>query len=577
MPNYDKTWTLGGRDEYQAGIVFTQTTINPEACTSNIYFSLYLITTENDSDEDYTYSVTVNGQTFSGTKYVECNKNSYGLIVNGNVTLSHPSNGGAASFDYSVSLDAKGWLFGHAYLTAADSHTFGGFSRMATISHINGFNDEENPVIFYYNPAGSSATLSAAISLDGGTNYNIPFEVFKTNTGNYTFTLDDNDRYVLWWGNRTGDTATATFILRTVVGGHTYEDKRDVKYTIINTTPTLSPVVRDSNSITKALTGNDQKFIVGYSDLYFDSKADPRKAAYITYQSVRCGSDSLDGSSTGTFENIDSDTVYFEVTNSRGYTAKTTKTLDVILYSKLTAALRVNELSLSGNLTFNISGTHFNGSFSTNNPNTLSVRYTLNKNGQPIATDVILDPSKQGTLTHSGNLYEYTYTITGLTPIEDDGSFNTYTLEVTVNDRLSGDITAEAVSTTAMPVYEWEKDNFTFNVPVHFSRGFTDATGLKTAVLVRTLNITGPGAFKIGTLSEIGVSYYSNEIYTMSGSISNSDNTRTYNVPSPPLGNNTGTFMIGDSVKFWTDYDDIYISVGAAWGIVPVRLVITYF
>ena len=169
-----------------------------------------------------------------------------------------------------------------------------------------------------------------------------------------------------------------------------------------------------------------------------------------------------------------------------------------------------------------------------------------------------------------------TYTITGLTPVEEDGSYNTYSIEVTISDKLMVLNTTEVYSTAA-PVFHWGKNDFEFNVPVHFNRGFTNAAGIKTAYFVRSLSITGAGAYAFCTLDELGISSYTNDIYNISGTITSEDSGKIYAIPSPPLGNETGTYVIGDSTKFYIENDTIYITVGAAWGVASIRLIVMYF
>ena len=460
MPNYAKTWTLGGRDEFQAGIVFTQTNKDPEKCTSNIYFALYLITTENDADEEYTYSVTVNGQTFSGTKDMELGKNTYGLIVNGNVTLSHPADGGAATFNYSVSLDAKGLFFGHAYLNASDSYTFSGFSRKATMSFVNAFTDEENISIGYNNPAKTAATLEVGISLDGTTTPAIIFRSVSNTSGLQTINLVESERNILRAANKTGTTATATIILKCYVGGSTYYDTMDKEYSIINVTPTLSPSVKDVDTRTKALTGNDQKFILGFSDAQFDTGARAVKQATIDYQWIRCGSTTLDDytQNTGTISNVDSNTFYFEMKNSRGLTVNSFKVLDLVPYVKLTSRLETSLFRADGTVDFTIKGKYFNDTFG-KEYNTMQVQYSLQDEDGNFAQVTGVRESGwvelgvvQPSITNTNN-YTYSHTIRGLDYTK------TWILTVAVQDALTPLQTTTTV-VAPLPIFDWSGEDF---------------------------------------------------------------------------------------------------------------------
>ena len=167
--------------------------------------------------------------------------------------------------------------------------------------------------------------------------------------------------------------------------------------------------------------------------------------------------------------------------------------------------------------------------------------------------------------------------IEGLTPVEANGSYNTYSVQATINDKITGSITTTEVYSTAAPIFHWGKNDFAFNVPVHFNRGFTSDVGIKTAYLTKSLSITAAGSYVLCTLDELGISSYSNDIYTVLGSITSEDAGKIYTIPSPPLGNETGTYVIGDSTKFYIENDTVYITVGAAWGIASIRLIVMYF
>jgi hypothetical protein len=473
MPNYAKTWTLGGRDEYQAGIVFAQTNINPETCTSNIYFALYLITTENDADEDYDYSVTVNGQTFSGTKEMKFGDYSYGLIVNGNVTLNHPADGGAASFNYSVSLDAEGLFFGHAYLNAADSYTFGGFSRKATMAFVSAFDDESTSIALgYNNPALTSATLNVGVSLDGTTTPVIGFKSVSSTSGLSSIALNEAEREILRKANTTGTTATATIILKCDVGGATHYDTMNKEYTIINVEPTLSPSVIEADNYVYSLTGNRNKFILGFSDAQFDTGARANKQATIDYQWIRCGSVTLDdyNQNTGTIENIDSNTFYFEMKNSRGLIANKAIALDIIPYTKLTASVETGPFTANGRVTFTLKGLYFNGSFGAQN-NSMQVQYSLRDSDGNFAQVTGVRESGWVELgeihpTTGSGTYEFSHTITGLDYTK------AWELTVAVQDALTPLQTVTTV-VAPLPTFDWSDSDFHHHTDVILSEGMS--------------------------------------------------------------------------------------------------------
>ena len=191
--------------------------------------------------------------------------------------------------------------------------------------------------------------------------------------------------------------------------------------TLVNYTPTLSPSVKDVNSyIVNELTGNDQKFILGYSDVYFDTGASAKKEATIDYQWIRCGSTTLFDytDNTGTINNIDSGTVYFEMKDSRGQIVRDAKVLDVIPYTKLTASVETGPFNANGTVTFTLKGLFFDDTFG-NEHNSMQVQYSLrDEDGNFAQVDNVgesgwVELGQVQPNTASGT-YEFSHTITGL-------------------------------------------------------------------------------------------------------------------------------------------------------------------
>ena len=212
---------------------------------------------------------------------------------------------------------------------------------------------------------------------------------------------------------------------------------------LINHEPILNPTVRDTNNVTTALTGDNSKFIKYFSNLYFDTGAVAKKEATIDSQYIICGSQSKENytSLTGTFNNIDSNTVYFGMTDSRGLTVRDFVVLDLIPYVKLTTSLTLEPLSLAGDMKIDISGNYYNGSFGAQN-NNLQFRYGIRENGGDISW-IIIEP----TVTYGDNTYEASYTISGLNPN------NTYQITANVVDALMN-VQSREESITSTPIFD---------------------------------------------------------------------------------------------------------------------------
>ena len=540
--------------------------------TPKIETSLFL----DSADVHYSYQFG-NSDIYSGTKRVNFGDNSTSF---GTVEITSQNN---INRDFSQLCKFHvDWIYNKKEYSydLSEYVTIDPIPSKATITSVDDFNDEEDVTIYYNKPnmVTSTAISAALFSTDG------------TSLTSYT-TLDiysSSDVIPITYSERVNirktilahSTSTPIIVrLRTAIidSGVTqyYYSDKTVIISLINYKPVVKPYtdIIDTKDETVALTGNNTKLIRYVSNAYIELDIETYKEATLVSQYITNGNTTIN-KMTGTFNEVQSNIFYIGATDSRGVTAKNTVIADIIPYVKLTSALRVAAFTLSGDLIFALDGNYYNGSFGAQN-NSLEIYFRLKKNGQLLYTRS-LDPSTEGTITYNGDTYHYEYTITGLTPVEEDGSYNTYSIEVTISDKLMVLNTTEVYSTAA-PVFHWGKNDFEFNVPVHFNRGFTNDAGIKTAYFVRSLSITGAGAYAFCTLDELGISSYTNDIYNISGTITSEDSGKIYAIPSPPLGNATGTYVIGDSTKFYIENDTIYITVGAAWGVASIRLIVMYF
>ena len=142
--------------------------------------------------------------------------------------------------------------------------------RKAEITSAPNFNDTDNPVLQYSNPAGSAATtLQACISFDGTTD-NISYRDIDKSGNSYTFSLSAAEKNVLLGATTTSNQKTVYFIIKTVLGGSTYYSSVTKVFSVVNAMPTITgPSYKDTNATTLAITGDDQKIIEGQSTVQF--------------------------------------------------------------------------------------------------------------------------------------------------------------------------------------------------------------------------------------------------------------------------------------------------------------------
>ena len=233
--------------------------------------------------------------------------------------------------------------------------------------------------------------------------------------------------------------------------------------------PTLSPTIVDTNSVTIALTGDSSKLVKYCSTASTDSNAAARNSATIKSQKTTNGSKSIT-TETGTFSKVENAKFTFSATDSRGYTATSTKTVTMVNYVKLTCNLSVAQPTTAGVTTITVKGNYFNGSFGAVS-NTLTVEYRFKENDGTYSNWIALSPTK------SGNTYTCSGGISGL------NYQNSYTFQARAIDKIYTGNTAilsaeKRVKTT--PIFDWGEDDFKFNVPVIFPNGGTSIRGTTT-------------------------------------------------------------------------------------------------
>lgn len=368
------------------------------------------------------------------------------------MTVNHDSAGNATATIYWKAGYNASWG-GFQKPSGSFNITLPQIPRQANLSSAPNFNDEDNPTINYSNPAGNSvSSLQACISLTGSTDDIVYRDVSKTGTS-YTFNLTTAERNVLRNACTTANSRNVIFFLKTVIGGNTFYSTITRTLSIVNANPTLNPTVTDSNSTTVALTGSSANLVKYYSNAAWAFNASALKGASITSYSLTNGSKSSTNSS-GTFDNIESNSFVFTVKDSRGNQTSITRTPTMVDYVKLSTNLQVY-VDVAGTATLTIDGNYFNNSFGSQS-NTLTVKYRYKTSGGSYGSWTT------GTATKSGNTYHLTPAITGL------DYRASYVFQVQALDKLMT-ATSPEIAAKALPVFDWWKDGFEFNVPVYIN------------------------------------------------------------------------------------------------------------
>lgn len=194
----------------------------------------------------------------------------------------------------------------------------------------------------------------------------------------------------------------------------TYEDSS--KATVVGTTKTTTargyivgsyPLINtitfeDTNSTTKALTGNSSKMVRYKSDVKVTVNASGVNKATISSITIN-GKTASNG--IYTFNSASSNSFEVKVVDTRGFTTTQTKTMTMVSYVPLTLSASVKrEQPTNGKAIISFSGNYFNGSFGSVS-NTLTVQYRAKE--KSASWD-----DEWGTLTPtiSGNTYKGSFT-----------------------------------------------------------------------------------------------------------------------------------------------------------------------
>ena len=397
------------------------------------------------------HSIKLAEKTVSSVERANANQYSIGrnssiTIASGTTTISHNSDGSKnMSVAFSIDMVKDSWTPG-AISVSGKSMALTTIPRASTVS-CSTANIGSNATITI-NRASSSFTHTLSYtfgSLDGTI-------VTKTSNTSVAWTIPTSF-YAIIPNSKSG---TGTITCDTYNGSTKIGTKTCTFTATVNESysrPTLSPTVVDNNSTTIALTGDNTKFIKYYSNAAVTTGAKARNSATLASQKITCGSKSI-SSASGTINAVESGSFKFIATDSRGYTTSRIVIKTLINYVKLTCSMNASAASTSGVAELKISGNYWDGNFGATN-NTLTVQYRYKEQNGTYSDWT----NSSVSIDNSNNTYSTTVTISGLNYL------NAYTFQARAIDKLATVKSTEQTRKT-VPVYDWGKEDFNFNVPV---------------------------------------------------------------------------------------------------------------
>ena len=295
--------------------------------------------------------------------------NSAILLFSATVTIPHNNDG-------SKSLYVEGAIYDAGFGDYISQPTYNGFTvtlttiaRQATITGAGNFNDEQNPVINYTNPAGNLVTSLKACIIAGGTTVASYRDITKTGTS-YTFNLTTAERNALRAQAPNSNSLTVTFRVQTVSQGSTFTSDKTATMSIVNANPVLTGAsYYDSNASIVAITTDNTKIVRNKSTLVLKfASITAQKSATLSSVAVTINGVTNTLALSGTSQsnktitwgtlNVTSDTMAsIVVTDSRGNTQMSFLTISVYNYfapSNFCLAKRVSNFYDTTTITTNV-------------------------------------------------------------------------------------------------------------------------------------------------------------------------------------------------------------------------------
>ena len=249
--------------------------------------------------------------------------------------------------------------------SAASVTTLGG----AVVNSVSTVTADAATVSISINVTVYQASYSYTLAIKNGSSTYLTISGLSWSAGTSarTVTLTAAQRTTLLNAMASVKSFTGTFAVTTYSGstqiGTTSTKTATVQTTAANSSPTITGFTyADTNTTTKAVTGNDQYFIQGYSTLRVTpGTATAKNGATISNYTVTCNGVSVSNTTgaaltVGAISKSGTIAVSLVVTDSRGYTYTTSQNVTVIAYSipKVTSLTlrRTNDIEAEMQLVF---------------------------------------------------------------------------------------------------------------------------------------------------------------------------------------------------------------------------------
>lgn len=332
-------------------------------------------------------------------------------------------------------------------VTTTGNKTFSTYN-IATINQAPNFNIGESPTINWSNPSGCKTVTYAENIVNGKIESQLTGEIDVSGRTSYTYSLNAS---ILYSKVPNSNSGTIRYVIKSSNDGKDYYNSVDRNYYVTNSNPIFSNFTfKDTNSKTTALTGNNQKFIKGYSSLQATvstaNKAVAKNSATMKNYTLTVGtknSGEVAYSSSAdvnlSVNAIDNNVVFVTAKDSRQNTTAVQKTIsneNYYTYTDLTitkCTLTRSDGGVGTQVTLNYEGAIWNKSFGSVTNAIVSIKYEYKIAG----TSKWTTGTTTLTPTVSGNKYSQTILIQGDLAGSGFNDQNSYDFRLTVSDKLS--------------------------------------------------------------------------------------------------------------------------------------------
>lgn len=274
-------------------------------------------------------------------------------------------------------------------------------------------------------------------------------------TGKYTLTFTHNqvnEMLTIWLATSTQ--RNVVFRLKSTANGYNHISELGSTLSVEGTNPLLEPKIVDTNPTTLALTGDETRFVKYHSTATFSVNATPLAGASIaSYETTHNGA--IYRGATGSVNNAEATKFDFKVTDTRGLTSGMTLYISYIEYTKLTCNVAADYPTSNDTIPLTVTGNFWNNSFGAKN-NTLTIQYRYKSN---TITDYIEWTTANVTPTFNGNTYVAEFEM----PVPN--RVDNFTIQARAIDKLTT-IASKEITLQAFPIFDWDEDDFNFNIPV---------------------------------------------------------------------------------------------------------------